>query len=411
MLLATRPAKGLNVLKAGTLDELAASLGLTQSQLKYWAYVANSSSLYTEFQLPKRSGGTRTIKAPVPALKSIQRKLLALLETLYSPRICVHGFVRHQNIVSNASAHTHKTFVLNVDLENFFPSINFARVRGALIAHPFKLPPNVATVIAQLGSSGNSLPQGAPSSPILSNIICMRLDGELSRLAKANGCKYTRYADDITFSTYKRDFPESLASCLNPPYGTEAAIGAALRGVIESNWFKVNDKKVRLFGRRTSQRVTGLTVNEKPNVQRRFVRQIRSMIYAWEKFGLVAAETEHLAKYFKRHRSPLRKQPKFTSILRGKLLYLSMVKGPSSITFINLAKRCRAQDPLMFKGILDLEDLIDRSVWVLECTNTGRQGTGFFFAGMGLSRALMCSVPTPLRFIRAIPTLNIKRRF
>jgi RNA-directed DNA polymerase len=371
------------VLGARTLDEVAASVGLTRDQLTYWAFLADPDTLYTEFELPKRSGGIRAIRAPVSALKSIQRKLLALLETLYSPRVCVHGFVKKQSIRSNAAAHSNKTYVLNVDIEEFFPSINFGRVRGALIARPFSLSPDVATVIARLCCVNNSLPQGAPTSPVIANIVCMRLDGELSRLARANGCKYTRYADDLTFSTHKRDFPPSLAVSISPPYGTEADVGIMLRSVIESNGFVVNRKKVRLYGRRVSQRVTGLTVNEKPNVQRRFVRQIRGMIHAWEKFGLQAAENEHLTKYFRRYRSPLRKPPKFDSILRGKLLYFSMVRGPSDPTFVSFAKRCRAQDPLMFKGILDLEDSIDRNVWVLECTKTNIQGTGFFLANVG----------------------------
>jgi RNA-directed DNA polymerase len=376
-------AKGLHVLSARTLDDVAASVGLTRDQLTYWAFLADPNTLYTEFALSKRSGGTRPIRAPVSALKSIQRKLLALFETLYSPRVCVHGFVKKQSIVSNAAAHSHKTYVLNVDIEEFFPSINFGRVRGALIARPFGLPPDVATVLARLCCFNNSLPQGAPTSPIIANIVCMRLDGELSRLAKTNGCKYTRYADDLTFSTHKRDFPPPLAGQINPPYGTEAVVGPTLRSVIEANGFRVNDKKVRLFGRRVSQRVTGLTVNERPNVQRRFIRQIQGMIHAWEKFGLQAAEDEHLTKYFRRHRSPLRKPPKFDSILRGKLLYLSMVRGPSDPTFVAFAKRCRARDPLMFKGILDLEDSIDRNVWVLECTKTNTQGTGFLLANVG----------------------------
>jgi RNA-directed DNA polymerase len=375
--------KGLHVLSARTLDDVAASLGLTRVQLTYWAFLTDSNTLYTEFQLPKRSGGSRAIRAPAQALKSIQRKLLALLDTLYSPRPCVHGFVKKQSIVSNAAPHSNKRHVLNVDIEDFFPSINFGRVRGALIARPFNLPPDVSTVIARLCCFNNSLPQGAPTSPIIANIVCMRLDGELSRLARTNGCKYTRYADDLTFSTHKRDFPPTLGNSINPPYGTEAVVGPTLRSVIVANGFRVNEKKVRLFGRRVSQRVTGLTVNEKPNVQRRFIRQIRGMIHAWEKFGLQAAETEHLAKYFRRYRSPVRKPPKFDSILRGKLLYLAMVRGPSDPTFVSFAKRCRAKDPLMFKGILDLEDTIDRNVWVLECPNAHTQGTGFFLANVG----------------------------
>lgn len=371
------------MLSARTLDDVAASVGLTLAQLTYWAFLADPTTLYTEFQLSKPSGGTRLIRTPVAPLKSIQRKLLALLETLYSPRVCVHGFVKKQSIVSNAVAHSRKTYVLNVDIEEFFPSINFGRVRGALIARPFSLTPGVATVLARLCCFNNSLPQGAPTSPIIANIVCMRLDGELSRLAKTIGCKYTRYADDLTFSTHKRDFPPALAVPISPPYGTEAAVGPTLRSVIEANGFRVNGKKVRLFGRRVSQRVTGLTVNEKPNVQRRFIRQIRGMIHAWERFGLQAAEVEHLTKYFRRHRSPLRKAPKYDSILRGKLLYLSMVRGPSDPTFVSFAKRCRKLDPLMFQGILDLEDSIDRNVWVLECQSTYRQGTGFFLANVG----------------------------
>jgi RNA-directed DNA polymerase len=364
-----------------TSEDLANAIGLSRKQLTYWAFVASADRLYTQFEIPKRSGGVRTIKAPRPPLKEIQRRLARLLTAAHFPRRATHGFVRGRNVLTNATPHAARRFILNVDLANFFPSINFGRVRGALLGKPFGLTSEIATAIARLSCHDNELPQGAPTSPVLANIVCGRLDGELSRLAKSYGVRYTRYADDLTFSTGKRSFPPQLASAVNPPYGTEAKVGPVLLKLIESNGFTVNEKKVRLLTRQHAQRVTGLVVNSFPNVDREFVRRIRAMIHAWRKYGMDRAEQEFRQRYATRYRAPFREKPSFQRRLKGMLAYLSMVRGQADPLFIRLAKQCRQLDKKMFPDVLDKQDLLERAVWIVE-SDVG-QGTGFFLAGIG----------------------------
>jgi len=367
-----------------TIASLAARLLLTPNQLTSWSFFANRPQAYAQFEIKKRSGGTRSIMAPSSSLRVVQRRLLPILGDLYKPRSCVHGFVQQRNIVSNALPHIRRRYVLNVDLEDFFPSINFGRVRGALIAKPFDLDPSVATVLARLCCHANQLPQGAPTSPILANIVSMRLDGELTRLASALGCTFTRYADDLTFSTSRKEFPTELASLVSAPYGTHALVGASLAAVIQNNGFKVNAKKTRLYGRIHAQRVTGLTVNKQVNVDRKFVRQLRAMLHAWRKFGLESAQSEFYTKYDKRHRAPHSDPPSFARVVRGRLMYLGMVRGFTDPIYLRYARECRQLDPALFSGALDRDEALNQNVWILECDESQNQGTAFFLEGVGL---------------------------
>lgn len=367
-----------------TIDELAAALGVSRKQLTYWAYIVDDSKKYTAFSIKKRSGGVREINAPFAELKLMQRRANELLSELYYPNKAVHGFCRHRSILSNASFHVRKRFVLNVDLKDFFPTINFGRVRGMLIAKPYSLRPAIATVIAQLCCLNNSLPQGAPTSPLLANMICARMDRELVKLAKKHGCRFTRYCDDLTFSTAKREFPAALGKLLGPTYNTRAEVGFELQNVITSNGFSVNVAKVRLYSSKRRQEVTGLTVNKFPNVQRTYIRKLRAMLHAWSKYGEEAAEAEYLAKYSLRHRHPARKPPVFRFVVKGKLSYLRMVRGYSDPAYQNLSRRAQLLDAVFFKEIPKPIDKIDESLWVIEDDEDATQGTAFALGGVGL---------------------------
>ena len=128
------------------------------------------------------------------------------------PHPSAHGFIQPTSVVTNARAHTGKRWVLNIDLEDFFPTVNFGRIRGLFLKPPFDMAPAAATVCAQIVTYRNGLPQGAPTSPVLSNLIAVPLDRALLRLvAPARASTYSRYADDITFSTDLTQFPASLA--------------------------------------------------------------------------------------------------------------------------------------------------------------------------------------------------------
>lgn len=218
------------------------------SKLMYNVYKMPPQLRYTEFKISKKSGGHRLISKPKPVIMMLQKRLNALFHSIFSPRLSVHGFAKGRSIVTNAQTHTGKRFVLNVDLENFFPSINFGRVRGMLMAAPFDANERVATLLAHICCHDRILPQGAPTSPIIANMICAKLDSNLYGLARKYHCQYTRYADDISFSTKRRQFPRELASF--DPEGT-LRLGGEMRSIITANGFLINEKKVRLTDRHT----------------------------------------------------------------------------------------------------------------------------------------------------------------
>jgi RNA-directed DNA polymerase len=183
------------------------------------------------------------------------------LYAIYEHRKGVHGFAIGRGIVTNAEARVRQTYVLNIDLKDFFGSMNFGRVRGLFLAEPFKLPAPTATLLAQICCHENKLPQGAPTSPIISNMICGRMDSQLKAFSNQNGCFYTRYANDITFSTRQRVFPIELASLEETEEQRTVALSSALTELIEKNGFRINKSKTRLLSHSDRQEVTGLTVN------------------------------------------------------------------------------------------------------------------------------------------------------
>ncbi len=150
---------------------------------------------YDRMQVKKRRGDSRSARAG-DSLHIMQQKLLQVLSEVYQPRACVHGFVRNRSIVSNAARHVGRTWVLNVDLKDFFPTIHFGRVRGMFMRPPYRVPEEAATALAQVCCHANQLPQGAPTSPLVANMVCARLDGDLLSLAKAHRVTYTRFADE-----------------------------------------------------------------------------------------------------------------------------------------------------------------------------------------------------------------------
>jgi RNA-directed DNA polymerase len=325
-----------------TPRDVARLLHVDYSRLVYHLYKVPTDRRYVTFQVPKRSGGSRRISAPATALKIIQQKLNQVLQCVYQPKASVHGFVRGRSILTNASKHTRKNYVLNIDLIDFFPSINFGRVRGMFMAVPYELHADVATVLAQICCFDNELPQGAPTSPIVSNMICARMDSQLQRLAREHRCHYTRYADDMTFSTRVLSFPSALASI---DANGRVHVGHELSEAVHSNGFSINPKKVRLRTKYRRQQVTGLTVNKKANVDRRYVRRVRAMLHAWEKYGLEAAEHEFLTRHDVKHRNPEQDPPSFASVVRGRIEFLGMVRGRDDVIYQRFMGRFWALAP------------------------------------------------------------------
>ena len=246
----------LTELKAtSTLHDLAVLLHFKPANLAYVLYRLSPPAKYKTFTIPKRSGGTRSISAPTPHLKVLQRNLADLLQDCwedisfarYRKDNIAHGFKRGRSIISNARRHRNRNYVFNVDIKDFFPSINFGRVRGYFIKDSsFELNPAIATIIAQIACYENSLPQGSPCSPVISNLIGHVLDVHLVALAASTGCTYSRYADDLTFSTNKGDFPAPIArpESTNSPH--RWVPGKPLTKIVARNGFSLNPAKTRM---------------------------------------------------------------------------------------------------------------------------------------------------------------------
>lgn len=266
---------------------LASLLQIKHSQLTYLLYGLKEEKKYREFEIPKRNGESRTISAPIEELKSLQRHLSDVLNNvlseLESRRLgknnASHGFRLGRSILTNAVEHKNKRFVFNIDLKDFFPSITGKRIRGYFIKNKkLGIHDEVATTLAHISCYKNSLPQGAPTSPVISNFIAEILDSRLAKLAKITGCHYTRYADDITFSTNKKIFPPEIA--VRQDDGHAWTVGSSLQKAILSAGFVINDGKTRMQYRSSRQQVTGLVVNEKVNVANEYRRLVRAYVFA-----------------------------------------------------------------------------------------------------------------------------------
>lgn len=320
-------------------SDVADLLEVSYPRLVYHIYIVDPNQRYKTFEISKKSGGIRQISTPVTALKIIQRKLNQVLQAVYEIKPSVHGFVLGKNIVTNAQSHAKKRYVFNIDLKDFFPSVNFGRVRGMFMATPYELNPEVATVLAQICCHNNQLPQGAPTSPIITNMICAKMDSQLQRLAKECKATYTRYADDITFSTTLPKFPSNLAYTTNDDDEEKLNVGDALLTIINENGFEINEKKVRLQIKGNHQEVTGLTTNIFPNVDRNYVRQVRAMLHAWAKFGLEAVESEYQEKYKIKSKFTLKETHNFKQLLLGKIEFIGMVKGKNDAIYRKYIKQ------------------------------------------------------------------------
>lgn len=349
------------ICQLSTLSDVANYFEIPEGQLLYILYKLSDDKKYRFFEIRKKSGGHRSIKAPLGGTAILLKKLKPALHKLYRTKSCVHGFVDGKSIVSNAKEHKQKKYVLNIDLENFYGSINFGRIRGLFMSKPFNMAPNAATIMAQLCTHNNSLPQGSPASPVLSNYIASDLDKKLTLLAKKYGLRYSRYADDITFSTNKKDFPRSLGYYEgNNPITGNVVLGKLLEDQISASGFVINHGKVRLQIPGVRQEVTGLTVNEFPNVKRSFVRKIRAMIHAWKKFGLIEAEKVYISNYAKS--PPNIESDKldgryYKNVLYGRLAFLKMVRGDDDEVYMKLCLKVAEEDPDAPKKIQDLKQM------------------------------------------------------
>ncbi|WP_391486059.1 retron Ec67 family RNA-directed DNA polymerase/endonuclease [Acinetobacter pittii] len=352
----------LEQLKSCTdLNSLATLLGYSPKVFSYILFSKSINYQYEKFEIDKKDGSKRIIHAPKEKLKELQRSLANVLNECYNiiekNRLnltnkyqCVlsHGFRNKLvldlpisnktniklkskefifGITSNAKAHINKKYILNIDLKNFFHSITFGRIVGFFEKNiNFNLTKKVAILIAQIATYRDStnmvgfLPQGSPCSPIISNLISGILDKRLYEFAKENKCTYTRFADDITFSTNIKNFPTNLAILSNEKYTPSNQ----LIRIIEKTGFLINPTKTRLNTFEDRQVVTGLVVNKKVNVSSNYYRYTKSMINKYCQEGI----------YYK---SKLHTNEKITTSnsLQGILDFIFNIKKPAFVNPTN----------------------------------------------------------------------------
>jgi RNA-directed DNA polymerase len=270
-------------------QQLAEALGLTVAQLRWLAYHRDAATHlhYRRFVIPKRGGGERAIWAPLPTLKAAQHWILRNIAEKLPVHGAAHGFLPGRSTLTNAALHTGARILVKMDVQDFFPTVTLRRVKGIFRKAGYR--EQVATLLALLCTEAprevveldgqtyyvalgpRCLPQGAPTSPALTNTLCLRLDRRLSGLAKRLGWRYTRYADDLTFS-----LPADHAG--KPRVGTLLGV---VRRVVEAEGFRLHPEKTRVHRSGGRQQVTGLVVNGSgpPRVPRRLRRQLRAAVH------------------------------------------------------------------------------------------------------------------------------------
>jgi retron-type reverse transcriptase len=306
---------GLPVL--ATPADVAKALGVEVSRLRWLAFHSEAAALthYVRFQIPKKSGGTRELAAPHRDMARCQEWILTHVLERVALHDAAHGFVTARSTLTNARPHLGRAAVVNADLKDFFPTITFPRVKGVFQQVGYS--PAAATVLALLctecprtrvnydgrelhvATGPRGLPQGACTSPALSNLVARGLDGRLAGFARRLGWSYTRYADDLTFSA------DGAAM------GQTAKLLTGLRHIVGEESFTVNEKKTRVQRPNTRQTVTGIVVNRHPNVSRDTVRRLRAILHRAKTEGLAAQNREN--------------HPRFESWVRGMIAYVAMV--------------------------------------------------------------------------------------
>lgn len=266
-----------------TRQELANVLNMQLKSLSYVLYKLNPQNLYTSFSIPKKSGGVRDIVAPQKPLANIQSKIANILmlqpENEASGSKASHGFIKNKSILTNAKTHRNEKYVLNTDIQDFFPSFSFGRVLGFFEKNnAFMMDHKIAVALTNLCCYKQKLPQGAPSSPPITNLIFHIVDFKIIKLARKYKLNYTRYVDDLTFSTNSHSFLKTHHNFL-----------AELNALIIHEGFNLNKNKTHLEFNNSRQEVTGIIVNKKLNVHKEFYKKTRAMadnLYKNNKFSI-----------------------------------------------------------------------------------------------------------------------------
>ena len=275
-----------------TVKDVASAMNITLAELRFLTFSRKNSKIshYKRFKVAKKSGGFRLISAPMPRLKKAQLYILEQILNKTNTHPKAHGCVIGKSILSNAEPHVNKAVVINQDLKNFFPSITYNRIKGVFKSLGYS--EQIAVIFALLCSEpkildisllgenyfaqrGNRfLPQGSPCSPAITNVLCRNMDYRLEGIGKKYGFNYSRYVDDITLSGDKEQFTNITAVL---KYSSK---------IIEDENFVLHPEKLRIMKRHQRQEVTGVVVNEKPNVNKKSLKRFRALLFQIEKDGI-----------------------------------------------------------------------------------------------------------------------------
>lgn len=311
-------------LRVQSVDDLSHILGLSIGDLKSAIEIAH----YNSFEIPKKCGGTRLISSPDAITRSLQSKLYVYLKAYYQsvhPN-CVHGFVpkykakASHHMKANAQVHLGMPFLLNIDIKDFFHSISTERVRSLFANSPFYFDHGVSTVLALLCCYERKLPMGACNSPVISNLVCIQMDALFMKWSNEQKIKYTRYADDISFSS-------------NSAFGAQRM--NEIRNIIENEGFKINEKKLRIQSKHASQWVTGIKVNQKLNVNRTYIRNLRAILHDIKTNGWNEACRRHF-RIVEKQKLEEELKSKFFFKLKGKIQHIAYVKGNTDEVYTKL---------------------------------------------------------------------------
>lgn len=316
-----------------SIEELRNSIGIRKDY--FYTSIYSNDKFYRTISIPKKRGGERIISVPFIGLKGIQRWILDNILYKIPVEACATGFIPLKSILFNAAPHVRKNYILKMDIKDFFPSIDFTKVRKVFFELGYNT--SVATALAKLCTYEGKLPQGAPTSPYLANIICRNMDKNISDFCKKNSLKYTRYADDITISSNNRiNWVESVVV-----------------NILLSYQFIPNREKTILLGPGDRKQVTGIIVNEKLSIPKSVIREMRKNIHFIQRFGL----EKHL------HNIGVEdNQQKYISHLYGVANYIKMVE-PSKGLLIK-----RQLDQMLFESPKkeDLpEFMFEEIVWTI----------------------------------------------
>lgn len=288
-----------------TDKELAEFLQIEYKTLRYLVYHRDVVTFdnYYRFDIPKKSGGMRQIAAPKTQLKMAQRKILEEILQKIEVSDLSHGFVKSRSILTGAKVHnTSPDLLINIDLENFFPTITFERVRGLyqsfgysgyiasllamLCTYCERMPLEIKGEIKYIKTSDRILPQGSPASPMITNIICRNMDKRMNGLCQKLGITYTRYADDMSFS-YMGDIEHlAIGSFLN-----------SINKIIEAEGFHMKKEKTHILRKNNRQYITGIVINEEIGVPKKWVKILKASMHNAQKLhdsgGSVSSQTIH----------------------------------------------------------------------------------------------------------------------